>query len=108
MTLTSRSSVALVLFVSAALAGCSRAPSAPSRPPVSVGTVTLQAQPVTLQSELAGRTVASLVSEVRPQVTGIVKARLFDEGAEVKAGQVLYQIDAAPYESAYEQARASL
>src|SRR6478752_2810131 len=98
MNLTIRSSRVLALLASISLAGCSRTQMAPQRPPVSVGTVTLQAQPVTLQSELAGRTVASLVSEVRPQVTGLIKARLFDEGAEVKAGQVLYQIDPAPYE----------
>ena len=55
--------------------------------------MTLSAQPVSLQKEVFGRTVASLVSEVRPQVAGIVKTRRFEEGAMVKAGQVLYEID---------------
>jgi membrane fusion protein (multidrug efflux system) len=107
MKMNIRFSLGLAL-TAAAITGCSQGPAVPPRHAVSVGTVTLQAQPVTLQSELAGRTVASLVSEVRPQVTGIVKARLFEEGAEVKAGQVLYEIDPAPYESAFEEAQAGL
>ena len=63
--------------------------------PAEVTVVTLQAEKVTLQTELAGRTTASLSSEVRPQISGIVKARTFEEGARVKAGQVLYQIEPA-------------
>ena len=70
--------------------------------------VTVKTESVTLQTELAGRTVASLASELRPQVTGIVKARTFEEGARVKAGQVLYEIDSSMYRAAYEEARASL
>jgi membrane fusion protein (multidrug efflux system) len=70
--------------------------------------VTLATETVTLQTELAGRTNASLSSEVRPQVSGIVKARTFDEGAKVKAGQVLYEIDASMYRAAFEEARASV
>jgi membrane fusion protein, multidrug efflux system len=70
--------------------------------------VTLKTETVTLQTELAGRTIPSLVSELRPQISGIVKARTFEEGARVKAGQVLYQIDAAMYRAAHEEARANL
>ena len=70
--------------------------------------VTLTTESVTLQNELAGRTAASLSSEVRPQVSGIVKARTFEEGAKVKAGQVLYEIDAALYRASFEVARASV
>jgi membrane fusion protein (multidrug efflux system) len=68
----------------------------------------MKTETVTLQTELAGRTSASLASEVRPQVSGIVKARTFDEGAKVKAGQVLYEIDASMYRAAFEEARASV
>src|SRR4051812_44637517 len=60
--------------------------------PAEVTVVTLHAEKVALKTELPGRTTASLTSEVRPQITGIVKARTFEEGARVKAGQVLYQI----------------
>ena len=99
----------VITFVAvAALNGCSQQKQGFAPPPVSVGTVTLQPQPVTLQSELAGRTTASLVSDVRPQVTGIVKARRFEEGSQVKAGQVLYEIDPAPFKSAYDEAAADL
>jgi membrane fusion protein (multidrug efflux system) len=70
--------------------------------------VELQPKQVAMQSELSGRTVAFLVSDVRPQVSGIVKKRLFEEGAGVTAGQVLYQIDPASYQAAYDQAKADL
>ncbi|QHJ01707.1 efflux RND transporter periplasmic adaptor subunit [Xylophilus rhododendri] len=76
--------------------------------PVEVGVTTLKAQPVALTTELSGRTSASLTSDVRPQVNGIVKARRFEEGALVRAGQVLYQIDPASYQAAADQAQASL
>jgi membrane fusion protein, multidrug efflux system len=90
------------------LVGCSQQKQGAARPPIAVGTVVLQSQPVALQSELAGRTTASLVSDVRPQVAGIIKARRFEEGSEVKAGQVLYEIDPAPFRSAYAEAAADL
>jgi membrane fusion protein, multidrug efflux system len=77
-------------------------------PAAEVGVVTLKSEPVTLQAELAGRTVVALESELRPQVSGIVTARSFEEGAQVKAGQVLYQIDAAIYRAAFAEARANL
>ncbi len=77
-------------------------------PPGEVGIVTLKTEEVTLQAELAGRTTASLVSELRPQITGIVKARTFVEGAKVTAGQVLYEIDPAMYRAAYAGATADL
>lgn len=73
-----------------------------------VGVVTLRGQPVTLSSELTGRVNATMTSDVRPQVDGIIKRRLFTEGAEVKAGQVLYQIDPASYQASYDQAAAQL
>jgi len=73
-----------------------------------VGVVTLHGQPVTLSSDLSGRVNATMTSDVRPQVDGIIKQRLFTEGAEVKAGQVLYQIDPATYQASYNQAAAQL
>jgi membrane fusion protein (multidrug efflux system) len=64
--------------------------------------------PVQLRDELPGRTAAYAIAEIRPQVSGIVRRRLFNEGATVKAGQPLYEIDAAPFEAALEQQAASL
>jgi membrane fusion protein (multidrug efflux system) len=77
-------------------------------PPADVGVVTVKVEQVTLQTELAGRTAASLTADLRPQVSGIIKQRTFEEGAQVKAGQVLYQIDAAMYRASYDQAAADL
>lgn len=70
--------------------------------------VTLTADEVTLTRELPGRTHAFLIAEVRPQVSGIVKQRLFDEGALVEAGQPLYQLDDATYRADYNSALANL
>jgi membrane fusion protein (multidrug efflux system) len=77
-------------------------------PPPTVSTVTIQEQPVQLTAELPGRTDPYAVSEVRPQISGIVQKRLFTEGSTVKAGQPLYQIDPAPYRAALQSAEASL
>jgi membrane fusion protein (multidrug efflux system) len=99
----------LVIASLLALPGCGRhGGGMPQMPPPEVGVVTIQTQPVTLDEELPGRTSPYEVSDVRPQVGGIVKARLFTEGANVKAGQVLYQIDPATYQAAYDQAKAQL
>ncbi|HEX2791952.1 MAG TPA: efflux RND transporter periplasmic adaptor subunit [Steroidobacteraceae bacterium] len=73
-----------------------------------VAVVTLKPQPVTLTRELPGRISAFLVAEVRPQVSGIVKRRLFTEGGTVKAGEPLYEIDDAIYRAQYNNARATL
>jgi len=73
-----------------------------------VGIVEIRAQAITLTTELSGRTSAFQVSEVRPQVGGIIQKRLFVEGADVKAGQALYQIDPASYQATYDSARANL
>lgn len=76
--------------------------------PTEVGYIVAQSQPVGLTTELSGRTSAFLVSEVRPQVGGVIKARLFEEGAYVRAGQSLYQIDPATYQATYNSAAAAL
>jgi len=90
--------------------GCERQPknAAPQAGPPEVSVVTMQPERVTITTELSGRTSAYLIAEVRPQVSGIIQKRLFTEGADVKAGDVLYQIDPALYQAAYDSARASL
>jgi membrane fusion protein (multidrug efflux system) len=78
-------------------------------PPVpEVATVTIEPQKLELTTELPGRTSAYLVAEIRPQVNGIIQERLFREGSDVKAGQLLYRIDPAPFQVAYDSAKASL
>lgn len=83
-------------------------PGGGQMPPAEVSVVTLKSEPVTLQVELPGRTTAVLTAEVRPQITGILKQRLFEEGAQVKQGQTLYQIEPAQYRAAYNGAVADL
>lgn len=78
------------------------------RPPQPVTVVTLQSEDVTLTSELPGRVVALGVAEVRPQVSGIIVERLFQEGGLVAAGDPLYRIDDAIYKARVAQARASV
>lgn len=73
-----------------------------------VSVITVRTEPVPIVTELSGRTQAFLVSEVRPQVGGVVKARLFTEGSYVRAGQPLYQIDPATYRASLDSARAGL
>jgi RND family efflux transporter MFP subunit len=77
-------------------------------PPPAVGYVTIQEQPVTLNVELPGRTNPFAVSEIRPQINGIVLKRLFTEGSTVKAGQALYQIDPSLYKATYANAVATM
>jgi membrane fusion protein, multidrug efflux system len=102
-------SCAAVLVAALTLSGCSgQQGGGPQRPAPEVGFVTMEPQSVVLQSELAGRTTPYLVSDVRPQVSGIIKTRLFDEGSKVKAGQVLYEIDPAVYEATVAEAKAAL
>jgi len=92
------------------LAGCKEGPASASgaMPPSAVDVVTLNQTPLTLTTELSGRTSAHRIAEVRPQVNGIILKRYFVEGSDVKAGQVLYQIDPATYEAAVASAEASL
>jgi membrane fusion protein (multidrug efflux system) len=76
--------------------------------PAAVTVMTIKAQPVPLEADLPGRTSPYQVSDVRPQISGIIQARLFEEGSNVQAGQLLYRIDPAPYQAAYDQAVAQL
>ncbi len=79
-----------------------------SPPSPAVGYVVIESEKLTLTTQLPGRTTAYLVAEVRPQVSGILQARLFTEGVEVKEGDILYQIDPAPFQAAYNSAKAAL
>jgi membrane fusion protein (multidrug efflux system) len=82
----------LLPFILAACGDASQSPMAQARPPTPVSVVALTTEPVALSRELPGRTRAFVIAEVRPLVTGIVKERLFVEGAEVQAGDPLYQL----------------
>jgi membrane fusion protein (multidrug efflux system) len=97
-----------VLAVGLMTSGCGTQQAAPppSRPEVT--TVTINPERIVLTTELPGRTFAYFVAEIRPQVNGIVQKRLFNEGSDVRAGQVLYQIDPAPFQAAYDNAAANL
>jgi membrane fusion protein, multidrug efflux system len=91
------------------LVGCNgqtEAQQAAQAPEVAV--VVIQPQRVELSTELPGRTSPYRIAEIRPQVNGIVQKRLFQEGSDVKAGQLLYQIDPAPFQVAHDSAKASL
>ncbi|EXF46807.1 multidrug/solvent RND membrane fusion protein [Pseudomonas sp. BAY1663] len=97
-----------ILAVAVFLAGCEEQAPPPAQEAPRVGIVTLQAEPFALTTELPGRTRAYRIAEVRPQVNGIIQKRLFTEGSDVKAGQQLYQIDAAVYDATLKSAQASL
>lgn len=90
------------------LAGCKEPAQTGAVKTPEVGVVTLKAESVLLSSDLPGRTSAFRVAEVRPQVSGIIQKRLFNEGAVVKKGQQLYQIDPSSYQAAYDKAKANL
>lgn len=91
------------------LAACDQhATPAASSQPTPVGVMTLRSEPVTLFTQLPGRTTAVRTAEVRPQVSGIILKRLYKEGSEVKAGESLYEIDPASYQATYDKAEATL
>ena len=93
------------------LAGCGEppAPKSPSStPPPEVGVVVVTPRRVVLTRELSGRTAPHLIAEVRPQVGGIIQERLFTEGADVKAGQLLFRIAPATYQAVVDSALAAL
>lgn len=87
--------------------GCRKA-APPPRGPMEVGVQLIRTERAVLTTELPGRTVPYLVAEIRPQVNGLIQKRLFQEGSDVQAGSVLYQIDPGPYQAALDQALASL
>ena len=109
-SLVRTTNIAYLCLVMAAVGpvACSSPPPADPPPPPEVAVITLATEPVTMTAELPGRTVAVMVSEVRPQIRGLIQRRLFTEGQQVTAGQVLYQIDPALYQADYDSAKATL
>ncbi|HEX6636594.1 MAG TPA: efflux RND transporter periplasmic adaptor subunit [Steroidobacteraceae bacterium] len=103
----SRVTSATLIAASLLLSACGKEQAGPPPPP-EVGVITLQPRNIAITDQLPGRTTAFRVAEVRPQVTGIVQRRLFTEGADVKAGEQLFQIDAGPYRAALSSAEAAL
>lgn len=107
-----RSFLMPVLLSSLLLTGCLSDSDAEQQqaamPKVTVNVVELKTQAIDIQTELPARTTAIRMAEVRPQVDGIIESRLFTEGAAVKAGQQLYQIEAAPYQAVVNNAKATL
>ncbi|MFM9916676.1 MAG: efflux RND transporter periplasmic adaptor subunit [Rhizobacter sp.] len=100
---------ALALALALLLAACSRVPTpAAPRGPVEVGVHVVEPQRQVITTELPGRTAARLVAEIRPQVGGIVQQRLFEEGSQVRAGQVLYQLDPASFAASHASAKAGV
>lgn len=109
--------VAVLALLAVAIAGCSNGTPPPAGPAkngkgtpalAEVGVVTVDAGTVGLVTELPGRTEASRVAQVRARAAGILQQRLFREGSDVKAGQVLFQIDPAPYRALLAAAQASV
>jgi membrane fusion protein (multidrug efflux system) len=108
MTFKRASLVALTIALAACGQQGDQAQQGAAPPPSAVSFVTVREEPVALTTELPGRTAAFETSEVRPQVNGLVRARLFTEGDFVRQGQALYRIDSAPYEAQVASARAAL
>ncbi|WP_377154731.1 efflux RND transporter periplasmic adaptor subunit [Roseateles sp. UC29_93] len=100
---------ALAALAVLVLAGCGeKKDDTAKRAPPEVGVIVVTTQDAPLSLELPGRLSASQVAEIRPQVTGIVQKRLFEEGKLVRAGQPLYQLDAATYEAERARTAAAL
>lgn len=99
-----------IYCVSLMLAACSsgKPGDKPPSPTPEVGVVTVQEASQPIVADLPGRTSPFMISEVRPQVGGIIRQRAFTEGALVKAGELLYQIEPAPYQASYQSAAAAL
>ena len=104
--LFSLTALAAVLCITGCKQNQEQAPAA--RPAPIVSFITIAAQKAVLSTELPGRTTAFRLAEIRPQVNGLVQERLFEEGSDVEAGQVLYRIDPAPFNAAMDAARARL
>ncbi|RBP46522.1 membrane fusion protein (multidrug efflux system) [Roseimicrobium gellanilyticum] len=104
----------LLPMLALSLTGCGKKPAGPPAGmgmmggPMEVGVLTLAATPITLTQDLPGRTSAFRVAEVRARVNGIVLKRLFNEGSDVKEGDVLYEIDPAPYQAELDRAIGAL
>jgi len=100
--------VLLVLAAGLLPGGCNKKQQSPPPSVPEVAAVTVRPEQIVLTTELPGRTSAYLVAEIRPQVNGLVQKRLFTEGSYVSAGQVLYQIDPAPFQAVLDNAKAAV
>lgn len=100
----------IFFILSSIFLGCEQKTSSNNTQPqvVEVGFITVKEEPIILQQELTGKIKAQYISEIRPQINGIIKEQLFIEGSKVKEGDILYKIDSASYQAAYNQAKASL
>ena len=101
-------SVALAAVAACQQGGQQQAAGGGTPPALPVGVIQAQVSPVGLSQNLPGRVEASRVAEIRARAAGILEKRLFKEGSDVKAGQVLFQIDPAPLRAAYNSAQAAL
>ncbi|MGE4285531.1 MAG: efflux RND transporter periplasmic adaptor subunit [Phycisphaerae bacterium] len=88
--------------------GCKQKDGPPQGGIPEVAVVTVHPERVVITTELPGRTSAFRVAEIRPQVNGLILKRAFEEGSDVNEGDLLYQIDPAPYQAAYNQAKAAV
>jgi len=101
--------VSVALTCGLLFGGCDTSKSAPPPPAApEVAVVTIRTERIALTTELPGRASAYSMAEIRPQVGGIIQKRLFEEGSEIQAGQVLYEIDPAPLQAAYDNAAANV
>lgn len=101
--------IGLVLVLGGAFgSGCKSTPAPPKAGLAEVAVVKVQSERVVLTTDLPGRTSAYLVAEIRPQVSGLLQKRLFEEGSNIEVGQVLYQIDPVQYQAALDQGKAAL
>jgi membrane fusion protein (multidrug efflux system) len=105
--------IAGAVFMLSLLAGCGdKIPSAQAQgagmPPPEVAVVTVAPERIAMTTDLPGRLEATRIAQVRARVPGIVTKRVFREGSDVKAGDVLFRIDAAPFQAAYNSAQAAL
>ncbi|WP_339673663.1 efflux RND transporter periplasmic adaptor subunit [Dasania marina] len=98
-----------IVLVAALLSGCQQDNAArKSAPAPDVAYITVTTSTHNIDTQMQARVVASQMAEVRPQVSGIIQQRLFEEGSRVEQGQLLYQIDPATFQAAYNEAKANL
>jgi membrane fusion protein (multidrug efflux system) len=100
------------MLLALALAGCSEGPAAPEGQRTAaaqeVGVIELQPSPLAVVRELPGRIAPTRIAEVRARVSGIIDRRNFEQGSDVKKGEVLYEIDAKPFQIELDAAEAAL
>jgi membrane fusion protein (multidrug efflux system) len=108
MRLRAKPASLLILTAALAVAGCGKAPQQHQMPPAEVGVVTVKAQSVPLTRDLVGRLSATRTADVRARVAGVLQKRVYTEGSDVTEGQLLFQIDPAPFKAALNAQLANL